>query len=903
MPGKTDGKIVTFYSFKGGVGRSMCVAQVAWILASNGKKVLVVDWDLESPGLYHYFKPVLLQNGYSTDEISNRLGLLEAMTDLAPYISRVAEAGSLASKVLKSRRTDLQEAEGRARDSLARSCFAMSTDGLFDSDGAVLFILPAGMESKTDKDGNAYHARLAKLEWSSFYARGGNSFLKGVFEQLRTEYEYILIDSRTGYSGTAEACLHDFPNTVVFCFAMNNQNIDGTLRRANEIADLKGTIEILLLPTRVDGSDGLRLDAAQTFYRETFQALVQSSTLIPAAKQESYLEDVEIPYVPGLAFNEKLPRLPEVNSDESDPARLVTASCERLAGYLAGDTDIKLRIRNKTRWTQLSGREPWDPKTFSDIVLSSAFGDHNWADWVQWHLEERGFRVRRHHASRPDTDDLDTIWQDHLDKKVCLVALMSDEYQRSASADAAWQWFYRQRNVENRTVALLPVAVRHHDQIGLFARRRVATSLMARDENGARRELDTTLGEPAGGRAVNIAHRSSLAIFPGEMTTRPRRIGQSVPDLLVDDLEHSYAEGRYFLGTREEIDTAVQRLGQSADTAQKIGHTYAEARACLSLAVANLSQNDWAGAAASFRRANDCIALLEVDDTLAESIAESIGRAMEKMGDSPLRGNISGSLDDRRRTWGELEILRSTATYYAKKETRQHATAALGLLGVEPKEKARGNLALGLCFAREGNYGRARENLSFARDNSHESDPTTHFAALMALADTVQDGESSEKYYQDAAGAAVGDSQRIIAYVKLGDFAKHRDDNDYRAYYEQAIGVGGGKILISTYLLRALQETWPRAPKPDVPQPRSAKPTEEDAKHENTYIDHALKIISISRELEVEEASRQQNMLVSRLSNRVDRIEIIKTRLGTLKTPNGRAVKEFFEEAFGQARQ
>ena len=54
-----EGKIVTFYSYKGGTGRTMALANVAWILASSGLKVLVVDWDLESPGLHRYFQPFL----------------------------------------------------------------------------------------------------------------------------------------------------------------------------------------------------------------------------------------------------------------------------------------------------------------------------------------------------------------------------------------------------------------------------------------------------------------------------------------------------------------------------------------------------------------------------------------------------------------------------------------------------------------------------------------------------------------------------------------------------------------------------------------------------------------------------------------------------------------------------
>lgn len=51
------GTVVTFYSFKGGTGRTMAMANVAWILATNGKRVLVMDWDLEAPGLHRYFAP------------------------------------------------------------------------------------------------------------------------------------------------------------------------------------------------------------------------------------------------------------------------------------------------------------------------------------------------------------------------------------------------------------------------------------------------------------------------------------------------------------------------------------------------------------------------------------------------------------------------------------------------------------------------------------------------------------------------------------------------------------------------------------------------------------------------------------------------------------------------------
>src|SRR5436190_12326009 len=43
--------VVTFYSFKGGTGRSMALVNVAAELVKSGQTVLIVDFDLEAPGL------------------------------------------------------------------------------------------------------------------------------------------------------------------------------------------------------------------------------------------------------------------------------------------------------------------------------------------------------------------------------------------------------------------------------------------------------------------------------------------------------------------------------------------------------------------------------------------------------------------------------------------------------------------------------------------------------------------------------------------------------------------------------------------------------------------------------------------------------------------------------------
>ena len=48
-------KKITFYSYKGGVGRSLALINVATILAHKGKNVACLDYDIEAPGLHTFF--------------------------------------------------------------------------------------------------------------------------------------------------------------------------------------------------------------------------------------------------------------------------------------------------------------------------------------------------------------------------------------------------------------------------------------------------------------------------------------------------------------------------------------------------------------------------------------------------------------------------------------------------------------------------------------------------------------------------------------------------------------------------------------------------------------------------------------------------------------------------------
>ena len=78
MSASRNGQVITFYSYKGGTGRTMAMANVAWIIASSGKRVLVVDWDLESPGLHKFFEPFLEES-----KVGATPGVIELINDYA----------------------------------------------------------------------------------------------------------------------------------------------------------------------------------------------------------------------------------------------------------------------------------------------------------------------------------------------------------------------------------------------------------------------------------------------------------------------------------------------------------------------------------------------------------------------------------------------------------------------------------------------------------------------------------------------------------------------------------------------------------------------------------------------------------------------------------------------------
>src|SRR5215475_16141904 len=94
MPEDRNGTVITFYSYKGGTGRTMALANVAWILAANGYRVLVADWDLESPGLHRYFHPFLDER-----EVKGASGIIELVRQYEQDAARAGGSGRIREQI------------------------------------------------------------------------------------------------------------------------------------------------------------------------------------------------------------------------------------------------------------------------------------------------------------------------------------------------------------------------------------------------------------------------------------------------------------------------------------------------------------------------------------------------------------------------------------------------------------------------------------------------------------------------------------------------------------------------------------------------------------------------------------------------------------------------------------
>jgi MinD-like ATPase involved in chromosome partitioning or flagellar assembly/uncharacterized protein (DUF2267 family) len=403
------GQIVTFYSYKGGTGRTMALANVAWILASNGYRVLAVDWDLESPGLHKFFHPFL-------DEatVGATPGVIELIHE---YATQALRPGQQKDWHVQYARVLPHAVSLRWAD--------------FPGDGGLDF-LSAGRQNRD------YSAAVSSLDWDNFYERlGGGHFFRALRADMKNSYDYILIDSRTGLSDVADICTVELPDVLVVCFTLNDQSIDGASEVVRRISGRyrDRNIRILPVPMRIESGEKEKLDIGRALARIKFEGF--PAGLSPEAGLR-YWGAVEVPYQPFYAFEETLATFGET---PNSPASLL-AAYERLTSYVSSGKvtamppmDEGLRQQCRDAYVRRQ------PVVSAEVLLSYAAEDRMWAEWVQHVLTRADFRVLPRCVAAEDSGDAAAAIQAEQDYQAAprAIVLLSSPYVRSREGRVIWE--------------------------------------------------------------------------------------------------------------------------------------------------------------------------------------------------------------------------------------------------------------------------------------------------------------------------------------------------------------------------------------------------------------------------------------------------------------------------------
>ena len=288
----------------------MALANVAFVLASNKQRVLVIDWDLEAPGLHRYFSPFLADSELTGDDSQ---GLLEFVLEFALRAAIPLPKGQSLHDEWFEKHADIS----RWSQPL---CWPSGT--LLNSDpswGAIDFV-PAGRQNRQ------YAERVNTFDWGGLYRQfHGTKFFEAVKRKF-IKYDYVLIDSRTGVSDTSGICTVQMPDTVVLCFTLNKQSITGAAAVAASIREQQPSGGILPIAMRVDGSEKRLADSMKRYARETF-----SNFLNPSLDVDRYWFEMEVPYLPRYAYAEVLAPFEEQTGISSS----LLPSMERLTNHVS----------------------------------------------------------------------------------------------------------------------------------------------------------------------------------------------------------------------------------------------------------------------------------------------------------------------------------------------------------------------------------------------------------------------------------------------------------------------------------------------------------------------------------------------------------------------------------------
>lgn len=228
--------VVTFYSYKGGMGRTTTLMGFALWLANKGKKVAIIDCDLEAPGYLNFFN--LGEQKQFVD--GNKNGFVEFMGD-SSFMRKFNTVNNSDSDneddkpfdiknyiVIPTAPDDNQEA-GRIYDNI----YIVPGGNLNDAFIDIIGEEDDESEFRSEQWEKAIINRSHYIEGLSRINLSNPNVLKSNFEKLiqllkdTYKIDIVLIDSRTGFNDIYGSTAFDLSDHIVAFFGFSKQTIPG----------------------------------------------------------------------------------------------------------------------------------------------------------------------------------------------------------------------------------------------------------------------------------------------------------------------------------------------------------------------------------------------------------------------------------------------------------------------------------------------------------------------------------------------------------------------------------------------------------------------------------------------------------------------------------------------------
>ena len=269
--------IYTFYSYKGGVGRSMALVNVAELFYQSKLKVLIVDWDLEAPGLERFFPEC-------AEKILNQEGVIDMLLEYKKRMSVSQKDSDV---------FPFPEIQG----------YLQEIHPLLSDNVGSLYLLSAGKRAGGELTNYANAVR--SFDWQDFYTNWeAELFFEWLRDQLNQMADVVLIDSRTGVTEMGGVCIYQLTDAVVMLCGTNEQNLSGSYQMLHdfmrsEVTELRDSpLDVLVIPARIENAESDSLDD----FKQKFTNLFEKYK--PAKLANMTLWQLAVPYVPRYGYQE-----------------------------------------------------------------------------------------------------------------------------------------------------------------------------------------------------------------------------------------------------------------------------------------------------------------------------------------------------------------------------------------------------------------------------------------------------------------------------------------------------------------------------------------------------------------------------------------------------------------------